>query len=330
MQPMLRLLLPLAALVGCAQDTPAPTSLAADRPAAILKNSVGAWSAAFDIEAAWPGAHESFNTRALEGCPFVSRDGLRFFMASTRPGGLGGMDIWMSTRDRVDEPWGAPVNVGAPINSASNDFCPTLARDGHTFYFVSNRLGGCGGADVYIARRRNDESFDAVENVGCDVNSAADEAGPFPIEEPGRGPVLYFSSTRPGGYSPEPAGALVGDSDVYSSEWRGGEFAAAALVPGINSAADDGQPNVRRDALEIFFYSSRPGGTGMADIYSASREHPRATWNTPVNLAAVNSPAADTRPSLSWDGTTLYFGSARAGSEEMSSDIYVARRAHDH
>lgn len=62
------------------------------------------------------------------------------------------------------------------------------------------------------------------QNLGCDVNSAGNEAGPVPITEPGRGPVLYFSSTRAGGFSPEPEGATTGDGDLYSSEWKGGHF----------------------------------------------------------------------------------------------------------
>ncbi len=95
--------------------------------------------------------------------------------------------------------------------------------------------------------------------------------------------------------------------------------------PGVNSAYEDGHPNVRRDALEIFFFSTRPGTLGMSDIYSATRARASEPWSTPVNLGpAVNSAAAESRPSLSWDGRTLYFGSSRPG--EGSSDIYVTRR----
>jgi hypothetical protein len=152
------------------------------------------------------------------------------------------------------------------------------------------------------------------------VNSALDEASPFPLAEPGSGPVLYFSSTRPG---------LGTGGDLYRSESHGGTFGPARLVPGLNSAADDAQPNLRRDGLEIFFYSTRPGagGLGGPDIYSATRASTSAPWSTPVNLGShVNSAAGDTRPSLSWDGTHLYFGSTRAASEAGSSDIYVSTR----
>ena len=303
----------LAALAACA------LALAAGR-------DFSAWSPATRVEAA-TGTDPSFNGAGLDGCPFISRDGKTLYMASDRPGGLGGLDIWVSTRERVGDPWGAPANVGAPVNSPSNDFCPTIARDGHLFYFVSNRAGGCGGADIYTARLRSATGFEALENLGCQLNSAADEASPFPMPERSRGPALYFSSTRAGGFTPEAQGAVTGDADLYLSESHGGAFGAAALVPGANSASEDGQPNVRRDGLELFFFSNRPGTLGLADIYTATRASASDPWTTPVNLGPnVNSSAgAETRPSLSWDGTTLYFGSTRPGGEG-STDHYVTTR----
>jgi Tol biopolymer transport system component len=98
------------------------------------------------------------------------------------------------------------------------------------------------------------------------------------------------------------------------------------LVPGVNSLVDDGQPNLSRDGLELYFYSARsdvPGVPRDNDIYVATRTSISDPWSTPINLGpAVNSGGSVTRPSLSWDGTTLYFGSTRAG----SSDIYVTTR----
>lgn len=313
------------ALVACSPEV-TENPLAPPSAPDLLKGSYDAWSLAASIEVAPPGAHPNFNTAALEGCPFAARDGKTFFLASDRPGGYGGIDIWVSTRESVDDPWGAPVNLGATVNSSSDEFCPTLARDGHTFYFVSNRPGGCGGDDIYVTRWLRRTSFDAPANLGCQVNSAANEASPFPLHEPGSGNVLYFSSTRPGGFSPEAPGVTKGDADIYRSRRHGHMFGAPELVPGVNTAFDDQQPNVRRDAREIFFSSNRPGTRGSKDIYSASRSEAQNDWSTPANLGPkVNSSATETRPSLSWDGTRLYFGSTRPGGEG-GSDIYVTTR----
>jgi hypothetical protein len=204
----------------------------------------------------------------------------------------------------------------------------SLAAD-HTLFFVSNRGGGCGGADLYVTRSRPD-GWDDPHNLGCGVNSAADEASPSPVPEPGRGKVLYFSSVRPGGFAADAAGAATGDSDLYVSERHDGVYGTPELVPGVNTAFEDGQPNVRRDSREIFFFSNRPGTLGMADIYAANRPSAAEPWATPLNLGPdVNSAnGAETRPSLSWDGTTLYFGSTCPGGEGMA-DHYLTTRARD-
>jgi len=284
------------------------------------------WSPATRVEAQ-AGTDPAFNGPALDGCPFISHDERTLYMASNRSGGLGGLDIWVARRSSSDDPWGAPENLGAPVNSSANDFCPTIDRNDHTLFFVSNRGGGCGGADIYMTRARP-AGWDDPRNVGCDVNSSADEASPFPLPEPGRGKVLYFSSVRPGGFAADAVGATVGDSDLYVSELQGGAYTTPELVPGANTAFEDGQPNLRRDGREIFFFSNRPGTLGMADIYAATRASTSDPWAAPANLGPnVNSAdGAETRPSLSWDGTTLYFGSSRAGGEG-STDHYVTTRS---
>lgn len=286
---------------------------------AVAFGSFGDWSEAELIEDFGPGAHEDFNTAGFEGCPFISPDGKTFFIASIRDGGLGGLDIWVSTRDHVDEAWGEPVNLGEPINSTGADFCPTIARDGKTFFFVSNRPGGCGAGDIYTARFKPGFTVDEVTHLGCEVNSAADEHSPFPANIPGIGPVLLYSSARSqGGTDP------AGDHDLYMSTSHGGVYGAGELILGLNlnTAAIEGQPNLRRDGLELFFFSNRTGALGN-DIYSASRDSVFDDWDEPVNLGPdVNSTGNEGRPSLSWDGRTLYFGSTQSGVQ----DIYVTTR----
>lgn len=292
--------------------------------ATALAHGSGRWSPAEGIETFGAGAHENFNTTNNEGCPFISADGKKFFIASNRPGGLGGLDIWVSTRANKNQPWSEPVNVGAPINSEANDFCPTLARDGKTFYFASNRVGFCPGgvapnADLYTAKLNRKLQATKVTHLGCKVNSGWDEHSPFPVKMPGKGLVLFYSSARPANSSD-----AAGDHDLYYSPWRKGAFRAGVPLTSINTTANEGQPNVRKDGKEIFFWSDRPGTLGMADIYSSSLK--KHSWSTPKNLGPnVNSDLAETRPSLSSDGRTLYFGSSKAGGEGLG-DIYVTKR----
>jgi Tol biopolymer transport system component len=271
--------------------------------------NLGSWSPAVNVEAI-PGTGSSLNSASLEGCPFVAQRGDVLYFASDRAGGAVGLDIWYSLQ-AADGTWGNPTNFAA-VNSSVDDFCPMAHRNGRTFLFVSTRAGGCGGGDIYMARLHQTKGWSAPTNLGCSVNSAAGEASPSLTDT-----ELYFSSNRAGG---------IGGSDIYVSLIDGASFGAAVLALGVNTAQDDFRPNVRRDGLEIVFDSNRPGGLGGLDIWTATRTSTSGGWTGVGNLGAnVNSAANDLRASLSWDATTLYFGSTRAGGEG-SQDLYVTTR----
>ena len=84
---------------------------------------------------------------------FVRRDGREVFITSNRTGGVGGLDIWVATREDSSDPWSTPVNPGPPLNSAADDGSPALSRDGRTLYFFSTRPGGFGGRDIWFTVR---------------------------------------------------------------------------------------------------------------------------------------------------------------------------------
>jgi Tol biopolymer transport system component len=272
------------------------------------------WGPPVNAEAA-PGTSQDLNTPFNDGCPIQSPDGRSLYIASNRPGGLGGQDIWVAHRESKDAPWGAPENLGAPVNSAANDFCPTPLR-GKRLLFVSERggLGSCGGADIYMTRLHPAEGWDDPQNLGCQVNSAAGEAGPS-LFKTKAGAQLYFSSTRDG------------DSNIYAStRLADGSFGPATPVASLNTANDDFRPNVRKDGLEVVFDSNRSGSLGGQDIWSSTRDSVDDEWSTPVDLTTVNSSFNETRASLSRDGLTLTFGSNRTGTEGQA-DVYESTRA---
>jgi hypothetical protein len=84
----------------------------------------------------------TINTSSSDNGPAFSKDGLSLYFGSSRPGGFGLMDIWVSQRDSVNDDCGAPVNLGPTINTASGDLLPALSRDGHWMFFTSTRPGG--------------------------------------------------------------------------------------------------------------------------------------------------------------------------------------------
>ena len=261
------------------------------------------------------GNSSELNTPFLDGCPIQSPDGLSLYMASNRPGGLGGLDIWVAWRENKDAPWGAPVNLGPPVNSAADDFCPTPINGGGLFFVSREALAGsCGLGDIYFTRLNPAHGWSEPQRLACapeGPNSALDEQGPSYAE--GR---LYFSrssATVPG--------------DLYVSEQQGEmSFGPAAPLAELNDPlANDIQPNVRKDGREIVFSSNRTGGLGGQDIWSATREAIDGASSSPTNLGpAVNTAAGESRPSFSWDAQTLLFG--RAPAPEGSSDICVTTR----
>jgi len=264
------------------------------------------------------GNSAELNTPYLDGCPIQSPDGLRFYLASNRPRFVGDtrtdLDIWVAHRDSPDAPWGAPENLGAPVNSTADDFCPTPVR-GRGLFFVSRRAipASCGGADLYLARRNQAGGWLQPTHFTCAAaggpNSAADEMGPSYLETDGEA-LLYFSS---------------GPDLHLSQRLPDGSFGPASAVTELNSAAADLRLNVRKDGLEIVFDSNRQGTLGGFDLYAATRDSVDEPWSAPVNLGeVVNTGNNETRASLSWDAQTLYFG--RAPGPEGSTDIYVTTR----
>ncbi len=73
-----------------------------------------------------------------EGTPNISANGLVLFFASSRPGGHGEADIWLTKRKTKAEPWGEPVNLGQPINDSGGQWAPCFSHDNSTLYFTDD------------------------------------------------------------------------------------------------------------------------------------------------------------------------------------------------
>jgi hypothetical protein len=87
---------------------------------------------------------------AIDYFPVVRKDGLEIYFISSRTGGLGGQDGWVSTRKTTSEKWSTPVNLGAAINSTANEWRAGLTWDGMGMIFSSNRTGNY---DLYGSQR---------------------------------------------------------------------------------------------------------------------------------------------------------------------------------
>jgi WD40 repeat protein len=255
--------------------------------------------------------------------PGISPDGLSLYFASSRPGGSGQLDIWVAQREDEDDPFGAPVNLGATVNTSANDNAPAFSRDGHRMFFNSDRPGGAGLADIWVSFRddkHDDFGWQAPVNLGAPIDTTSNDVGPGWVREGGE-EVLFLNSDRPGGR---------GEQDIYRSvRQKHGSFGPPVPVAELNSAATDQRAAVRRDGREVFFFSNRAGSLGLTDLWTSTRENRKAPWSTPVNLGpTVNSTSDERQPAISRDARTLYFAAMRPGGFGLF-DLYMITRNHD-
>jgi hypothetical protein len=187
-------------------------------------------------------------------------------------------------------------------------------------FFGSDRPGGFGLQDIYRSYRadvHDDFGWQTPTNLGAGVNSSADDNASSYFENGGH-PQLFFGSGRIGG----------ANRNLFLSNLQAdGTWGPATLISELNtSGSTQNRPTVRRDGLEIFFYSNRPGGLGSNDLWTATRASADAPWSTPVNLGStVNTSGSETHPYLSEDAKTLVFASDRPGGVG-NTDLHVITR----
>jgi len=273
------------------------------------------WSAATNLGG-------TVNSSSDDSGPAFSKDGLSLYFTSTRPGGFGGEDIWVSQRASAGDPWGAPANLGSTINTAAAERVPNFSRDGHWMFFGSTRTGGQ-GFDLWASWRssvHDDFGWQTPVNLGPGINTASVENAPAFLETKDGAQFIYFTSNRPGG---------PGDFDLYvSARQADGTWGAATPVVELNTPFNESRPAVRHDGLEILFQSNRPGSAAL-DLWSATRATTADAWSGVTNLGVVNSASVDSQPTVSSDRETLIFASNRGGGHG-GFDLYMSTRTKVH
>jgi len=199
------------------------------------------------------------NSADADVAPSISADGLSLLFISRRPSGFGERDIWITTRPTIDDPWGEPVNLGPPINTSYRETGPCISADGLELYFNSDRPGGSGGADLFVATRLTiEDNWDTPVNLGPTINTSSNDNGPNISSD---GLCLIF-----GLYGSE------NDFDTWMSTRQNKEHAWSIPVnpgPPLNSSSRDLQPDISSDGSTIYFTSRRSGGLGDHDLWQA-------------------------------------------------------------
>ena len=164
-------------------------------------------------EGVWTNAEElPINNKEFATChPALSADGRALYFASNRPGGMGGMDLYVVRK--LGKGWSGPRNLGPKVNTTGNEIFPFMNHEGQLF-FASNGHQGMGGLDVYVSEQQDGEWI-GTENLGAPFNSIKDDFGFSMLKNGKEG---YFSSNRK---------ESLGGDDIF--HWQSDELAVRGL-----------------------------------------------------------------------------------------------------
>lgn len=142
----------------------------------------------------------------IAGC--FSDDNNKFYFASNRPGGYGGVDIYMCQR-LPNGNWSMAQNLGPTINTSEDEDFPNISPDGRYLFFSSKGHASMGGYDIFRAEWDDiKRKFTKVHNMGYPINTPEDNMN-FRMSETGK--YGYISAVRAEGY---------GDLDVYRVNFK--------------------------------------------------------------------------------------------------------------
>jgi hypothetical protein len=223
-------------------------------------------------------------------------------------------DLFEATRMARGTSFGGAIALST-VNTGAHEGTPFVTANGLSIYFYSQRSGGEGSRDIYVARRPSSTDTFADEELVANVNTAAlDHLPRVSADER----TLVFTSTRSGG---------EGGTDLWMAtrESSSLDFGTPVPVPGINTPAIEESGQLSLDQLTLIFNSTRSGGLGGRDLWLATRSSADAPFEPPVNLTGLNSSAQERDVVMSDDGQEVFFVSDR-GDEALSRLWRAIRR----
>ncbi|MEQ8521911.1 MAG: hypothetical protein RIC15_07120, partial [Vicingaceae bacterium] len=139
----------------------------------------------------------------LEIAASINTSGNVMYLSSTRKGGFGGADIYVS-RKLPNGHWGKLENLGPDVNTPYDEVFPSISPDEKELYFSSEGHTSMGGLDIFKAKwSKRENKWVSIKNLGYPINTAEDNMN-FRVSSSGK--YGYISASRPGGY---------GDLDIY-------------------------------------------------------------------------------------------------------------------
>jgi Tol biopolymer transport system component len=239
---------------------------------------------------------------STEGHPTLTPDLLELYFISDRGGND---DVWLVTRGDLGEPWSAPVRV-AELNTTSTEQTVDLSFDGLTIWIASNRPGGLGSTDLYVATRT---ALGATWSAPMLVPELSSPGSDEEVALDADSNTIIFHSKRTGG---------SGGRDLWmSTRTATGHWGAPVPLTEINTPYEAADPFLSSDGLTLLFDSNRE------DSYRELFQTTRASTNVPfapptrLGMADLDSVRADADPWVSFDGRYMVFCTSRTGDDEI-------------
>jgi tetratricopeptide (TPR) repeat protein len=168
------------------------------------------WMSSFD-GSRWEPARKlkkEINTKYWEAHGYITEDGSTMIFSSDRPGGFGGLDLFISELGEDGE-WGKPVNMGPEINTPFNDDRPFLIKNGTTLFFASQGHYNMGGYDIFRSDMQYNGLWSKPVNLGYPLNNPDDNIFFFPSEG-GKAGYMSLSAREDG----------AGKADIYRIRFK--------------------------------------------------------------------------------------------------------------
>jgi outer membrane protein OmpA-like peptidoglycan-associated protein len=135
---------------------------------------------------------KNINSDYWDSAPSIAPDNQALYFCSNRPGGYGGIDIYVTYKNEKGF-WEEAINMGPIINTAADEQAPFIHADNKTLYFSSNGWPGFGGSDLFVIRKKIDGNWSSPINLGYPINTFDNEGS---IAVAGNGFEGYIASDR--------------------------------------------------------------------------------------------------------------------------------------
>ncbi len=203
-----------------------------------------------------------------------------------------------------------PLNMGGGINSSQDEYLPVVTADEEKIIFTRKVNKN---EDFYTSTKMQDKWL-AAKSLSPNINTFEFNEGAQCISPDGN--YLFFTGcNRPDG---------LGRCDIYISKWEGSEWSHPFNIGApVNTPGWESQPSISADGRTLYFVSTRNGGKGGYDLWKSDLG-PEG-WNTPVNLADLNTPYDEQSPFIHPDDQTLYF-SSNGWPGLGSKDLFITRK----